>query len=459
MRKIDIKLFKACDIGSIKRVKVYLKKKIFRKSADVNVNNYRQETPLFHASEGGYREIVEILIENGAAVDIKNICGETPLFRASEKGYKEIVELLIKNGANVDTKDENNRTPLSHATVKGHKAIVELFLEKGADVNNSDYLGETPLSLASKGGHLKIVEMLLAKRAKVDVINRSNETPIFGACLIGKKEIVELLFRKGIKIDEKNDSFKTPLFFACNSGNIELVEFLIENGADLNNSDCWGGTPLFHACWSGCKKIVELLIKNGVEINIRGYNGETPLFTTMFGSIKKYSHYPHDIIVKEQYEEHIDPTITQKDYYEIAEFLIQKGANVNIFDWKERTALDYSIIEGLEDFKKLLYTNNAKRYKDAISLDKSKKITTTVIFVSSGEVSEKTLEKNGKLALQKIEKTVKYNFGFYFADFIKYSIMEDNNVCLEFEVYQGYEEELNKIVTECWYSYFSQYIL
>jgi len=44
----------------------------------------------------GYKEVVELLLENGADVNAKNKDGMTALMYAAEKGYKEVVELLIR---------------------------------------------------------------------------------------------------------------------------------------------------------------------------------------------------------------------------------------------------------------------------------------------------------------------------------------------------------------------------
>ena len=77
--------------------------------------------------------------------------GWTPLIYAAGEGHKELVELLIANGADVDAKDEDGWTPLHWATVNGHEATVELLLANGSDVNAKDNDGETPLDWADGG--------------------------------------------------------------------------------------------------------------------------------------------------------------------------------------------------------------------------------------------------------------------------------------------------------------------
>lgn len=64
------------------------------------MRNVRQETPLFAAAKAGRHESVYILLQNGADPTLTNEDGKSPLYVASEKGYKHVV-ILLKS-----TKDE-----------------------------------------------------------------------------------------------------------------------------------------------------------------------------------------------------------------------------------------------------------------------------------------------------------------------------------------------------------------
>jgi hypothetical protein len=62
------------------------------------------------------------------ALNAKHNGGGTPLHWAARKGQKEIVELLISNGANVNAQDEDGGTPLFYAS---NPEIVDLLRKHG----------------------------------------------------------------------------------------------------------------------------------------------------------------------------------------------------------------------------------------------------------------------------------------------------------------------------------------
>ena len=76
------------------------------------------------------------LIKAGADVNVINKYGVTPMFIASQNGYLEIVDLLLEAGADVNTAHkESGLTPLWIAAQQGHSEIIRRLLKAGADVN------------------------------------------------------------------------------------------------------------------------------------------------------------------------------------------------------------------------------------------------------------------------------------------------------------------------------------
>jgi len=62
----------------------------------------------------------------------------TPLHFASIRGNKEIVEILVNNGAEINATNDTCGTPLHISAEYGHFQIVESLLVFGADTNAKD---------------------------------------------------------------------------------------------------------------------------------------------------------------------------------------------------------------------------------------------------------------------------------------------------------------------------------
>jgi hypothetical protein len=186
-------------------------------------------TPLILASEGGYYEIVELLLLKGAKIHHKNNHGYSSIMLAAEKGHYEIFELLTSYGANILDYSYTAPMPIILASAYGHIEIVELLISKDVSVNNDDTDGFTSLILASANGHVEIIELLLLNGA---YINKSKyngsrgRNAISSACRNGHVEAVKLLLLNGANIYDKNRYGETCLMEAFNKGRIEVVELL-----------------------------------------------------------------------------------------------------------------------------------------------------------------------------------------------------------------------------------------
>ena len=94
-------------------------------------------------------EAVKQHLAAGTHLEVKDKHNLTPLRLAAAYDHKEIVELLLANGANVNALDYvREDTPLHDVASRGHKEIAALLIDNGADVNAKDIDGTTPLDLA-----------------------------------------------------------------------------------------------------------------------------------------------------------------------------------------------------------------------------------------------------------------------------------------------------------------------
>lgn len=60
-------------------------------------------------------------------------------------GRREVVELLLANGASIQACDDGGLHPLHNACSFGHSDVVRLLLEAGASPNTVDNWNYTPL--------------------------------------------------------------------------------------------------------------------------------------------------------------------------------------------------------------------------------------------------------------------------------------------------------------------------
>jgi ankyrin len=91
-------------IFSVERGYVNHTKKAIASGGNVNGKDYFKKTPLIYAADGGYFEIVQILLKHGAANSIhaRDRDGNTAIFYARKKGHNAIVDLLLQYGAKDD---------------------------------------------------------------------------------------------------------------------------------------------------------------------------------------------------------------------------------------------------------------------------------------------------------------------------------------------------------------------
>ncbi len=128
---------------------------LIAKGADVNARSRSGSTPLHLAKR---EDIAKILLASGVEIDPRDSAGYTPLLRAAKYRTKEVVEALLEAGAAVDAKEKGDgQTPLHFAVRRGNVEIAEALIAAGAEVNALDRWGDTPLD-RSRGA--EVAELL-----------------------------------------------------------------------------------------------------------------------------------------------------------------------------------------------------------------------------------------------------------------------------------------------------------
>ena len=75
---------------------------------------------------------------------------------AAEHGHREVLRLLLAQGADTEGLTEHGLTPLRLAALNGHAAVARLLLEAGAEREKASGAGATPLLLAALNGHEEV---------------------------------------------------------------------------------------------------------------------------------------------------------------------------------------------------------------------------------------------------------------------------------------------------------------
>ncbi|XP_075237753.1 uncharacterized protein LOC142333982 [Lycorma delicatula] len=351
--------------------------KIIHNGADVNEMKYHDEILNFIADENDCtkpllialklnrdKEIISALIDNGADVNAIDGHGLTPLLHAINKNYKvEIINKLINLGADVNKCDSDGVTPLMYAIKNNNNENIKRLINAEASVNAMDIYGRTSLCYAViYCNDEDVVNLLINKGAdiskisdgydqfwfKIEVVKKSNDKfmaelitnrnkdKIRDVCgqtflmyaieLNMNKNIIYNMLHSGADINATDNKGYSPLIYAIKyECDIDIIIKLIEQGADVNVIDNNGLTPLKHALHSHMfKEIIQILIDNGVEINTHNQNNNILLLYLL-----KDVNYN---------KEHVN-------------FVIQKGADVNICDNKGLTPIMYAILYGEKSIK------------------------------------------------------------------------------------------------------------
>jgi len=106
---------------------------------------------LFDSAKKGNIEGIKQHLAAGGDVSLRNNNGDTMLNYAAFLGHKEIVELLVENGAEVNAKGLADWTPLHLAAQNNKEQIVQLLIAKGAEMNpyTTPGFGGTPLDVSN----------------------------------------------------------------------------------------------------------------------------------------------------------------------------------------------------------------------------------------------------------------------------------------------------------------------
>lgn len=300
----------------------------------------RSGSALEAAAEGGYEDVVISLIQAGASTDAGDGLHGGPLDAAAFQGHENIVQVLIENGAMVTT------SALQASIYSGNIKVLEIFL-KSLTHDSED---------SKKSRLLDEAGALIYHRAYPLATLKSLPFALYGAALAGRTAFVEKLLEHTTDVNHETDGFyRTALQAAASQGNIEIIQLLLSNGADVNDA---GDEWIHYGDRAAHQKIFGTRRK---EPDIDGYIVDPDQKLAY-----ECSPIPEDADNHRRYSvdsEKRHGNALQAAVYANQErtvlFLLDHGANVNLYSGWYGTALQVAAAAGSRNLVQLLLQRGA----------------------------------------------------------------------------------------------------
>jgi ankyrin repeat protein len=256
-------------------------------------------------------------------------------------------------------------TTLIDAVKVGNRAAVRALLTPTA-VKSAEADGMTALHWAVRGDDLDTVQLLIKAGANVSAANRYGITPLSLAATNGNPAITRALLKAGANPNAPGPDGETVLMTAARAGNADVVNALIERGVNVNATETWQGqTALMWAATENHGAVIKALGAHGVELNARSkelsfpdYRYETngmAVFQLPKGGWTALMYAARQNAmdaVSALADVHADLNATTKQegttalqiaiiniHYDLANRLLERGADPNVVDASGMTAL------------------------------------------------------------------------------------------------------------------------
>jgi ankyrin repeat protein len=115
---------------------------IASQGANPNISDSRGVTPIMLASQLGWGEGIQALIDAGAHVDEPNSTGETPLISAVHRRDTQMMRILLRAGADPDRTDNSGRSARDYARLDGRDSVTLAEIERSASSSRGRRSGE-----------------------------------------------------------------------------------------------------------------------------------------------------------------------------------------------------------------------------------------------------------------------------------------------------------------------------
>jgi ankyrin repeat protein len=252
-------------------------------------------SPLLYAARDGRLEAARILVSAKADLELADANGITPLLMAVTNNQIKVARYLIDQGAQINVSDWYGRTPLWAAVEVRNMDVDNASFENGVD-------REPPLELIKvlldKGANpnprtkesIPIRRFMLRTTGTLEWVDFTGQTPFLRAAWAGDLTVMRLLLDH--KADPKIATFAgTTALMAAAGVNwvvdqtydegqknlLEAVKLCYDLGLSINDVNSMGITAVMGAANRGSDEIIQWLVDKGAKLDVKDAEGRTPL--------------------------------------------------------------------------------------------------------------------------------------------------------------------------------------
>src|SRR5215470_2939700 len=227
---------------------------------------------------------------------------------------------------------------LVDAVKSGDRTAALALLQQKVNVNAPEADGTTALHWAVQRDDLDLVERLIKAGANVNAVDKFHEqTALIWAAAQSQSGMVKVLVDAGADVNARSrvnnwerqvtaearaiarpSGGLTPLLYATRQGCAECVKILAEAGADLDLGDPDNVSPLLMASLNGHWDTAEYLINKGANVNKWDWWGQNPLYAAVDLNTIPHGGRPDR------------PSLDETTSFDIIKLLLDKGANPNL---------------------------------------------------------------------------------------------------------------------------------
>lgn len=165
-------------INAVKQGNLAEVEQFILQGANIDTQDEDGMIALITAAKHGHKNIVNLILEH-------NVCDAeradkiyAAMWYAIYGGFTDIIEIFLQNGADINRVTQEGFSPLMIAIAGGRYEVVEFLLEHGADAGYANANGQSASMIAKASGHKdleKLLEEYIDRQQNQSKIETDNE--------------------------------------------------------------------------------------------------------------------------------------------------------------------------------------------------------------------------------------------------------------------------------------------